>query len=105
MSIMDFFAILSAKFIYCLNRLEEVYFLKLNINLTLIGLYYTRNLGFWLILPRNIVHALLLHKSMNKDWGKKMIPQFLNMLDDLKSSPFKALAALGKTFCQWKEER
>ncbi|HFF5908664.1 TPA: transposase [Legionella pneumophila] len=26
------------------------------------------------------------------------------MLDDLKNSPFKALAALGKTFCQWKEE-
>ncbi|MDO5191316.1 transposase, partial [Legionella pneumophila] len=50
------------------------------------------------------VHSLLLHKSMNKDWCKKMIPQFLNMLDDLKSSPFKALAALGKTFCQWKEE-
>jgi hypothetical protein len=40
---------------------------------------------------------------MNKDWCKKMIPQFLNMLDDLKTSPFKALAALGKTFCLWKE--
>ncbi|HHP2589520.1 TPA: ISL3 family transposase, partial [Legionella pneumophila] len=49
------------------------------------------------------VHALFLHKAMNKDWCKKMIPQFLNMLDDLKNSPFKALAALGKTFCQWKE--
>ncbi|HBD9373255.1 TPA: transposase, partial [Legionella pneumophila] len=50
------------------------------------------------------VHALFLHKAMNKDWCKKMIPRFLNMLDDLKNSPFKALAALGKTFCQWKEE-
>ncbi|MFO2653183.1 transposase, partial [Legionella pneumophila serogroup 1] len=48
------------------------------------------------------VHVLFLHKAMNKDWcKKKMIPQFLNMLDDLKNSPFKALAALGKTFCQW----
>ncbi|WP_083502794.1 transposase [Legionella cincinnatiensis] len=26
------------------------------------------------------------------------------VLDELKNSPFKALAALGKTFCQWKEE-
>lgn len=33
-----------------------------------------------------------------------MIPQFLEIINDLKSSPFKALASLGKTFCQWKEE-
>ena len=31
-------------------------------------------------------------------------PQFLSMLNELKSSPFKALASLGKTFCLWKEE-
>nr|WP_282568217.1 hypothetical protein [Legionella pneumophila] len=34
------------------------------------------------------VHTLLLHKSMNKDWCKKMIPQFFNMLDELKSSTY-----------------
>jgi transposase len=50
------------------------------------------------------LHQLLLHKAMNKEWCKKMIPQFLNNLDALKNSPFKALASLGKTFCQWKEE-
>jgi len=49
-------------------------------------------------------HALLLHKAMNKHWCQKMIPQFLNMLESLKNSPFKALSALGKTFCNWKEE-
>ncbi|WP_040535100.1 transposase, partial [Legionella drancourtii] len=37
-------------------------------------------------------------------WCEKKIPQFLSMLDELKNSPFKALASLGKTFCQWKEE-
>jgi transposase len=37
-------------------------------------------------------------------WCRKTIPQFLEMLDALKKSPFKALAALGRTLCQWKDE-
>ena len=41
---------------------------------------------------------------MNKDWCRKTIPQFLEMLDALKNSPFKALASLGKTFYHWREE-
>lgn len=34
----------------------------------------------------------------------KKEPSVLGMLDELKSSAFKALASLGKTLCQWKEE-
>ena len=45
-----------------------------------------------------------MHRSMNKDWCRKTIPQFLEMIDALKKSTFKSLVALGKTFCQWKDE-
>jgi transposase len=50
------------------------------------------------------LHTLLMHRSMNKDWCRKTIPQFLEMMDALKKSPFKALATLGKTFYLWKDE-
>jgi transposase len=50
------------------------------------------------------IHDLLLKKAMNKEWCRKTIPRFLDMIQQLKQSPFQALAALGKTFYQWKEE-
>lgn len=50
------------------------------------------------------IHALLLRKAMNKDWCRKKIPKLLSMITQLKNSPFKAMAALGRTFYQWKEE-
>jgi len=49
-------------------------------------------------------HELLLHKAMNKDWCRKTIPQFLEMIESLKKSIFKPLVALGKTFSLWQEE-
>nr|WP_233590641.1 transposase [Legionella qingyii] len=53
---------------------------------------------------RGILALLHIRPDRLTPQRRKMIPQFLNMLDELKSSPFKALAALGKTFCLWKEE-
>lgn len=50
------------------------------------------------------LHQLLLFKAMNKDWCRKMIPKFLDMVNQLKNSPFKPLAALGRTFYFWREE-
>ena len=50
------------------------------------------------------LHALLMHRSMNKDWCRKTIPRFLEMMDALKKSPFKALATLGRTLYLWRDE-
>lgn len=50
------------------------------------------------------LHTLLMHRSMNKDWCRKTIPQFLEMMDALKKSPFKALATLGRTLYLWRDE-
>ena len=41
---------------------------------------------------------------MTQQWCKKAIPEFLSMVQQLKESPFKRLAALGKTFYNWREE-
>ncbi len=49
-------------------------------------------------------HDLLLKKSMNVEWRRKSIPKFLEMVLALNKSPFQALASLGRTFYQWKEE-
>jgi len=45
-----------------------------------------------------------MNKAMNKDWRRKAIPQFLKMIYALKTSAFKPLAFLSKTFYQWREE-
>ena len=50
------------------------------------------------------LHTLLMHRSMNKDWCRKTIPEFLEMMDALKKSPFKALATLGRRLCLWRDE-
>ena len=49
-------------------------------------------------------HKLLMKKSLNHDKCRELIPSFLNMIDSLINSPFKALATLGRTFREWKEE-
>jgi transposase len=41
---------------------------------------------------------------MNNDWCEKSIPVFLNMISELKNSPFKPLKGLGKTMGSWKDE-
>ena len=50
------------------------------------------------------LHQLLLFKAMNNEWCERNIPRFLNMLTELKNSPFKPLKALGKTMDSWKDE-
>lgn len=50
------------------------------------------------------VHRLLMKKSMKARHCKRLIPLFLNMINDLKQSSFKRLITLGKTFNQWREE-
>lgn len=50
------------------------------------------------------LHQLLMNKAMNKDWCRKAIPHFLEMIHALKTSAFKPLASLGRTFYQWREE-
>ena len=49
-------------------------------------------------------HQILMQKMLTKIRCRKLIPRFLEMLHDLKKSPFKALASLGKTLDLWKEE-
>lgn len=50
------------------------------------------------------LHAILMKKTLTKRRCQKLIPRFLGMLEELKNSAFKALAALGKTLDAWKEE-
>jgi len=45
-----------------------------------------------------------MNKSLNQNKCREVIPIFLEMLNELKQSPFKALAALGKTLTTWKDE-
>ncbi|WP_233586818.1 transposase [Legionella sp. km772] len=50
------------------------------------------------------LHQLLMNKSLNQKKFREVIPIYcLDMLHDLKQSPFKALAALGKTLTTWEE--
>ena len=50
------------------------------------------------------LHALLMNRAMNKEWCRRAIPRFLEMIHALKTSTFKPLVALGRTFFQWREE-
>lgn len=50
------------------------------------------------------LHQLLMHKALNQSKCREIIPVFLEMLDSLIQSPFKALAALGRTLTSWKDE-
>jgi transposase len=53
---------------------------------------------------KQLIHRLLMKKSMKVRHCKRLIPLFLKMISDLKESPFKRLITLGKTFNQWREE-
>lgn len=50
------------------------------------------------------LHDLLMYKTLDKPRCRNLIPIFLEKINALKESPFKALRTLGKTLCQWKEE-
>ena len=50
------------------------------------------------------LHQLLMNKALNQSKCREIIPVFLEMLKQLKQSPFKALASLGKTLTAWKDE-
>ena len=47
---------------------------------------------------------LMLMKHKNKNYCKKLIPQFLKRIEELKSSGFRVLESLGRTLDKWKEE-
>jgi transposase len=50
------------------------------------------------------LYRVLMKKTMQARRCQKIIPLFLRMITALKISPFKRLAALGKTLYQWREE-
>ncbi len=50
------------------------------------------------------LHDLLMHKMLDKHRCRELIPILLDKIKQLKNSPFKALATLGKTLFAWKEE-
>lgn len=50
------------------------------------------------------LHALLMIKHRTKQQCKHLVPQFLEMVAQLKDSPLKPLNTLGKTLYQWREE-
>lgn len=50
------------------------------------------------------LHQLLMKKTLQAKKCKRFIPVFLNMIAELKKSPFKRLVTLGKTLYQWREE-
>ena len=50
------------------------------------------------------LHRLLMNKALNQHKCRELIPLFLEMIQQLKQSPFKALASLGKTLGIWKNE-
>jgi transposase len=50
------------------------------------------------------LHRLLMKKTVQRIRCRRLIPFFLNMVAELKESPFKRLATLGRTLDQWKEE-
>jgi transposase len=50
------------------------------------------------------MHDILMKKTVTQRTCQKLIPNFLNMIESLKDSPFKYLTALGKTFDKWKDE-
>jgi transposase len=50
------------------------------------------------------IYQILMYKTVNTNQAKKLIPEFLDIIQQLKASPFKPLATLGKTLYQWREE-
>lgn len=48
--------------------------------------------------------ALLLHKGLNQNKCRQLAPLLLHSIEQLRSSPFAALAALGQTLHSWKAE-
>ena len=50
------------------------------------------------------LHSLLMKRALTQRACRKIIPTFLDMLQELKHSGFKALASLGKTLTSWKDE-
>jgi transposase len=53
---------------------------------------------------RERLYHILMKKTLKAKKCKRFIPVFLNMIKELKQSPFKRLAKLGKTLGSWKEE-
>ena len=45
-----------------------------------------------------------MNKTVTARRAKELIPEFLDTIKQLKASPFKQLATLGKTLYQWREE-
>lgn len=50
------------------------------------------------------LHRLLMKKHRNAKNCKRLLPIFLNMVKQLKESPFQPLQTLGKTLYKWREE-
>lgn len=50
------------------------------------------------------LHDLLMNKSATQRKCKELIPQLLDMIKELRSSPLKQLATLGKTLHAWRDE-
>ena len=50
------------------------------------------------------LHRLLMKKHCKARACKRLLPVFLNKLNQLKQSEFKSLRTLGKTLYQWREE-
>lgn len=50
------------------------------------------------------LHKLLMIKHQTKRECKRLLPKFLEMLKELKDSPFRHLRTLGKTLYNWREE-
>lgn len=50
------------------------------------------------------LYQLLMHRAMTKAWCRTAVTRYLDMVGELKKSPFKPLATLGKTLYLWREE-
>lgn len=50
------------------------------------------------------IYQLLMTKMVTARKARDLIPAFLDVLKQLKASPFKPLATLGKTLFKWREE-
>jgi len=50
------------------------------------------------------LHRLLMIKHQTKRECKRLLPKFLQMVQELKASPFKYLQTLGNTLYSWREE-
>jgi len=53
---------------------------------------------------KDTLHKLLMIKHQTKRECKQLLPKFLEMVKELKHSPFKHLRTLGKTLYNWREE-